>query len=241
MTKQGFLSADLKAAVTRATVSATASAWNAHQAKEFLTTRLPELLQACPPEDVISPDPAIAGPAIEVLRHVLHEPVLSDLVASLLATAIDKNRSSIALPAFVDVIRNLSADEAILIGYFSKDVPLPLIDLRWDYKTESGKQGGKEVLLNFSHFAQHAQCRHPLLAATYTDNLRRLGLIEIPAFYQYADNDAYAAMIADPLVNSLIAEIQADTDRAVAIERKGLRLTAMGRQFIHACVNRNSN
>jgi hypothetical protein len=225
----------LSQAVQAAMISTYAAAWNAYRAKEYLNQRLPLLLKDCPLEEVMPPEPAVAGPAVETLRHVLHEPVLADMLAHLLTVAIDRRRAPLAHPAFANMIRNLSADEARLLVYFMKDEPLSLISLRWDYTPESGKQGGKEILQNFSHLAVHAQCHHPLMAASYIDNLCRLGLVEIPPFFEYLDA-SYAAIEADPLVQSLIADIRTEPEHMAVIARKGLRLSALGRQFISVCL-----
>jgi len=133
------------------------------------------------------------------------------------------------------VIANLCADEARMLAYFLKDEPLSLINLRWDYKADSNKQGGKEVLQNFSHLALRAQCQHPQLCATYIDNFCRLGLVETLPFYQYLD-DSYDEIEADPLLRSLVADIESSQERIATIERKGLRITTMGKQLIQTCL-----
>ncbi len=225
----------LAASIQSAMVSVFSRAWNAHEVKTFLIERLPVLLKDCSPEQIRQPDAAIAGPAVEVLKHVLHQPELSGMLARLLAIAIDQGHSPMAHPAFAYVISNLGSDEARLLAHFKKDEPLPLLNLRWEYKPASGKQGGKEVLQNFSHLALAADCQHPELCPTYIDNLCRLGLAEMPAFYQYLD-DAYAGMEADPLIRSLIADVESSHERMAVLERRGLRVTAMGRQFIRVCL-----
>jgi predicted transcriptional regulator len=215
--------------------TAFAGAWNAHQAKSYLSQQLPLLLKDRLADDIRQPNLAIAGPAIEHLRYVLHEPAIANMLARLLAVAMDGHLAPQAHPAFVNIIANLSADEARLLMYFLKDEPLSLITLRWDYSPESSKQGGKEVLQNFSHLALRAQCLHPQLCATYVDNLCRLGLVEIPPFYQYLE-ESYADIEADPLVRSLITDIESSKERVAAVERKGLRITTLGKQFIRTCL-----
>ena len=225
----------LISAINKAMNSSFSGAWNAHQAKAYLSQALPKLLHSCPIEEIRQPNLAVAGPAIEGLRNVLEEPILAAMLARLIAIAINTRNAPQAHPAFVKVITNLCADEARILEYFLKDEPLSLVNLRWDYNSDSGKQGGKEVLQNFSHLALHAQCQHPQFCATYIDNLCRLGLVEIPPFYQYLD-DAYAEIEADPLIRSLVADIESSQERMATIERKGLRITTMGKQFIQTCL-----
>lgn len=222
-------------AIHAAMNSSFSGAWNAHQAKDYLSQTLPKLLHSCPVQEIRQPNQALAGPAIDGLRHVLHEPIIATMLAKLIAIALDARNAPQAHPAFVKVITNLCADEARILAYFLKDEPLSLINLRWDYNPDSGKQGGKEILQNFSHLALLAQCQYPQFCATYIDNLCRLGLVEIPPFYQYLD-DSYAEIEADPLIRSLVTDIESSKERVAAVERKGLRITTMGKQFIQTCL-----
>lgn len=222
-------------AIQSAMISVFSRAWNAHDVKAFLIDQLPILLKDCRPDQIEQVDPAIGGPAIEVLKHVMHLPELANMLARLLAVALNHGHSQTAHPAFAPLISNLGTDEARMLAHFKKDEPLPLINLRWDYRPDSGKHGGKEVMLNFSHLALAADCAHLELCPMYIDNLCRLGLVEIPEFYQYLD-DAYADIEADPLIRSLIADIESSPERMAVIERRGLRVTAMGKQFIRACL-----
>ncbi len=132
----------LVSAIHSAMISTFSGAWNGHQVKSYLSQHLPEILKDCPPDEIMKPDLAVAGPAIETLRHVLHEPILATALARLFAVAIDRRYATLAHPAFVSLIGNLSADEARLLMYFTKDEPLSVITLRWEYKPDTGKQGG---------------------------------------------------------------------------------------------------
>ena len=228
-------------AVARAVQSAllpiASAVWNAHTARELLNREVALRMKGTPAADILAPIPNIGGPAIEALRYFTHEPLLSNLFVNLLATAMNRVSASIAHPAFVDIIRQLSVDEARLLELFVQDLPLALINLRWEFRAASeGKTGGKEVLVNFSHMGTQAGCEFPLLTATYIDNLCRLGLCDMPAFYHYTSPHVYDAIESDPIVASLVADIESEPERIAMIERKGLRVTALGRQFIRACL-----
>jgi|APLak6261658528_1056013.scaffolds.fasta_scaffold03763_2 hypothetical protein len=214
--------------------------WGYDQISDFISTKVAERLKNVPPENIITPKPNVAGPALESLRYTGHEPSLSDLYANLLAAAMDKETASGAHPAFVEIIKQLTPDEAKLVGLFSheKVIPFPLLDVRWEYKNPTAeKNGGQSILINFSLLGVQAGLEFPQLTPTYIDNLCRLGLAEIPPMWSYTRKGVY-----DPLENTLEvqnikSELENNAELKCVIERKGLRITELGKQFAKICVN----
>jgi hypothetical protein len=214
--------------------------WGYDQIKDFVSTKVAERLAKVAPEDIISPKPNVAGPALESLRYTGHESSLSDMYANLLAASMDKNTAQGAHPAFVEIIRQLTPDEAKLVGMFVHNIAFPLLNVRWEYKKPEDGSGGQDVLVNFSHLGNLADCEYPQMTPAYLDNLVRLGLINIPTFFQYTAKGVYDALENDPLVKELVAKIEANQKLRPSIERKGMRVTQLGDQFARICVSRKS-
>lgn len=215
--------------------------WGYDQIKDFVSTKVAERLKNVPPENIVTPSPNVAGPALESLRYTGHEPSLSDLYANLLAASMDKATAHGAHPAFVEVIKQMTPDEAKLVGLFVRDMPFPLLEVRWEYKNPNpseGKSGGKDVLVNFSHLGLMAGCEFPQLTPTYIDNLCRLGLTEIPAFYEFTAKGVYEPLESAPEVQQTKARIESNPELRAVINRKGLRVTELGKQFARVCVLR---
>ena len=93
--------------------------WGYEQIREFTATKVAEKLKGVPEEEIITPKPNVAGPAIEALRYTGHEESLSEMYANLLATAMTKDKASLAHPAFVEIIRQLTPDEAKILALFN--------------------------------------------------------------------------------------------------------------------------
>ena len=215
--------------------------WGYDQVKEFVSTKVAERLKNVPPENIVTPKPNVAGPALESLRYTGHESSLSDLYANLLAASMDKATAHGAHPAFVEIIKQLTPDEAKLIGLFVHEMPFPLLDVRWEYKNPTAeKSGGKDVLMNFSLLGVIAQCEFPQLTPTYIDNLCRLGLAEIPALFQYTGKGVYDALENAQEVQQLKSQIEQNQELRCSLERKGLRVTELGKQFARICVVRKN-
>lgn len=215
--------------------------WGYDQIREFVSSKVSERLKNVPPENIISPKPNVAGPALESLRYTGHEETLSDLYANLLAASMDKATADGAHPAFVEIIKQLTPDEAKLVGLFLREMPFPLLNVRWKFKAQTeGKQGGKDVLVNFSHLGEIAGCEYKHLVPAYLDNLCRLGLAEIPPMFVYLAPGVYDPLENSPVIQTLKAQIEQNPELRPNLERRGLRVTELGKQFARVCVARKA-
>lgn len=215
--------------------------WGYDQIKDFVSSKVAERLKNVPPENIVTPTPNVAGPALESLRYTGHEDSLSDLYANLLAASMDKATATGAHPAFVEIIRQLTPDEAKLVSLFLREMPFPLLNVRWEYKERTeGKKGGKDVLVNFSLLGEAAGCEFNHLVPAYIDNLCRLGLAQIPSMWSYTAPGVYEPLEQSQVVMAVKAEIERDLELAARVERRGLRITQLGRQFANVCVARKT-
>lgn len=208
--------------------------WGYDKCQEFISTKVANRLKDVPPEDIITPKPNVAGPAIEALRYTGHEESLSDMYANLLAAAMDKNTADGAHPAFVEIIKQLTPDEAKLIGYFLKPLPFPLLTVRADNK-ETGR-GGYDVAVNVSLFGDLAGLTMPKLVPAYLDNLCRLGLIDIQQKYSYIDKTIYDALESSEEIKSHQQQIASVTNHTCSLVRGAVMVTNLGKQFGNVCV-----
>lgn len=211
--------------------------WGYDQIKDFVSSKVAERLKNVPPENIVTPKPNVAGPALESLRYTGHEESLSDLYANLLAASMDKATATGAHPAFVEIIRQLTPDEAKLVSLFLREMPYPLLNVRWEFKEQTKeKMGGKEVLVNFSLLGEIAGCEFNHLVPAYIDNLCRLGLAEIPSMWAYMSPGVYDPLEKSSVVMALKAQIELNPELKANVERRGLRVTELGKQFAHVCV-----
>lgn len=71
-------------------------------------------------EDLIEGHPQIVIPTLEGLSLSYENSLLSDLFINLLANSIDKNKQDLAHPAFPNIIKQLSHDEAVILYFLKK-------------------------------------------------------------------------------------------------------------------------
>lgn len=209
--------------------------WGIEKIEEFVQTKVSKKLADTPVENICTPDPAVAGPALESLRYTGHKESLSELYANLLASAMDKETARTAHPGFVEIIKNMSSDEARLLEYIINAGVAPLVDIK---RVLTKTQGEVKVQELISTLGSDAGCEHRDLASSYLVNLERLGLIEIPRDAFLTKPDAYDRIINDPPVKAIIDQL----NKNGRDESKGdfnkyyVRGTVFGKQFYRACV-----
>lgn len=207
--------------------------WGYDQIKEFVSVKVAERMKGVPPADIISPKPNVAGPALEALRYTGHEESLSELYANLLAASMNKNIAQGAHPAFVDIIKQLTSDEAKILHLFSRGQPLPMITVNAKKKNEEGQE---TVLVNYSLLGINAGCEFPAMTPAYIDNLCRLGLADVPDFDYYTSDEFYEPLRSLPEIMQVLEQINSIPEQTADISKKMVRVTELGKQFSRICV-----
>ena len=133
-------------------------------------------------------EPYVAIPAIQQISYSYDSDELRDMYANLLANFMDKERSDLVHPSFVEVIKQLNPDEAKLLKSFgpSNAVLYPLIDIRLN---EEGA-GYRTIARNYGILGESI-CERPNCISRYLENLSRLGLIYIPDDLYLTDSSRY--------------------------------------------------
>ncbi len=199
-------------------------AWTSDTFKEKFAKKIEDKIKNIPQEKRIEPDPLIAGPTLQAVRFTAKHENLQDLFANLLATAIDIDTAKNAHPAFVEIAKQLTPDEAKILRFvIGKDV-IPVVDV--DLPSPYGK-GSYSILQNVSTLVTDAGCQHDL-GPTYISNLCRLEIFNKATLSKIVTPDAYSRIKEMPQLKNLIPQAK--------ITESYIRITDFGRQFINACV-----
>ncbi len=134
---------------------------------------LEEKLQNTPPELIQPPEPHIAVPALQYISYCMDNEELRDMYANLLANSMNSVVKNGVHPGFVEIIKQLSPDEAKILRHFSVHKTIPTITLR----AENENLQGVDVVKNFSDIGEKCGCEEKYGLNKYFDNLIRLGLI----------------------------------------------------------------
>jgi len=215
--------------------------WGYDQIKDFVGEKVAEKLKGVPSEQLRPPEPHVAGPALEALRYTGYQQSLREMYASLLATAIDLKTVDQAHPAFVEIIRQMSPDEALMVKALWSKGSVPKIDLRSEQKNS---KAGHWLRRNFSLLPHEAGCITPALGPNYLINLARLGLVELRENYRLQGDggvNPYQPLLDFPEIQALKNALDSSTDQKSSFDYGAVILTEFGRQFCFACVDEHTH
>lgn len=186
-----------------------------------------------PPEQIVEPKASIAGPALQGLAFTHEEPNLKEMYLSLLATAMDGRIAADAHPAFVEIIRQLSSEDAQLIrGALQSPVAIAIVEVRLTTVGQEGYQTLARHVLNLTSSVTKAAVENPQLAAT-VDNWVRLGLVNVDYTTKLTDKAAYEWTDQRPEIVRLRQTYETENQKA-SITQGILERTAFGVQFARA-------
>ncbi|WP_053600648.1 DUF4393 domain-containing protein [Bacillus sp. FJAT-18017] len=207
--------------------------WGYEKISAYVQKSLEAKLKNVPPEDIITPDISIAGPTLEAMRYTAHKEDLREMFVNILATSMSAKSQKNAHPSFVEILKQLNSDEALIIKSFNNNDPKPILKVRI-YGTED-KNYYSEPLVNFSGIPYISGCLYPELGPSYIENLERLSLVDIdynvyhtvPNSYDFIEN------------HEVIREWKAYADsiqRRIEIMQGVITITPFGEVFISTCV-----
>lgn len=195
-----------------------------HQFAEDMLSRVAEI----PAENMRTPRPSVAVPAMIGLGYSYDEPDLRDMYLNLLATASDDRRDEDAHPSFPEIIRQLSGSEArTLLPVLTSNI-LPIVVL---HRTAPGVEGYQIIRNNVVNLVDLAPelAGNDDLASMWVDNWVRLGLVIVDYTRYLTRPSAYDWVDGSPVVRLL-----RDEGTPVNFDRGSLRATDFGLRFAAA-------
>lgn len=187
-------------------------------------------LVAMPEEKVAAVPPEVGVPIVEKLSYVT-DVDLRELYGNLLAKASNTDTQSEAHPSFVNVINNLSPDEAQLLKHFRRQKNVAFVSAAFHDGT---KRHTWEVEEMYFELDEDIKLMFPANIPAYISNLEGLGLLRI-------------SKVDFPVVERWYESIEAhlherfkDTSRPpnypeFSTERGRISVTKYGWLFLHAC------
>lgn len=198
-------------------------------------------LEHIPDEELVTPKAAVVAPAMEALGYSLEEPNLKEMYLNLLAASSTATRSRDVHPSFVDTIRQLDGDEALLLSTFlTNRVECARIKLQ---RPVGGYLVKHEYVIPWVDSATRRPASLPPRLTEWINNWERLGLVDA-TYTQHSvssdpEVDLYAWVDERPEFIALKAElpvVQEGDGPAPSIEydRGFIQPTARGRAFYKA-------
>lgn len=192
-------------------------------------------IKQVPIEKIVEPEPYVAIPAIQQLAYCQDNTDLRNLYANLLVSSMNVDTKWDVHPAFVDIIKQLSPDEARIInsvGNFKNNC-LPLVDVKGVVKNESKPGRGHQLLItNFTTTGFHVIEKKENICK-YVDNLIRLNLFEIPPAYHLVDDNLYQPVERHPVLERMVKPYRSSYD--ISYHHKIWVISNLGLSFKRIC------
>ena len=191
----------------------------------------------------------MAIPAI-IANSYTDNDTLRSLYVNLLAKAMDKNAGH-PHPSYVEIIKQLSPDEALLLkstNLLKKPVPMCLLRYQKTSKFLNDEElilHPQNIIRNFkegynvlSYHIPQITIFNPDELSIMIDNLLRLKLIDIPYGVHLAAKDAYIDFYKDAYVNEIQRNLskKSNEDFELAHIMKMISPTPYGNIFYKICV-----
>lgn len=203
--------------------------WDAPRIRTFMLEAVSEVLERrnLRKTQMVSPKAEIVMPALEVLRY---SPLKGE-IACLIASSMDKRKTEECLPAFVDLLKQLTVDETKLIINLpgaNRAVPSATIN----YVDPQGRL--YKCVRHVLPATLAAECEKPSLISAYIDNLLRLGILTQPDNITINDKQHYQSLTNQPFLRQIAAT--APNRVSVEVHRTVVTLSDLGESFRKCCL-----
>lgn len=200
--------------------------------KEFSIEETKKLLTAkfknVTPEKIVEPEPYVAIPAIQAISYSMNSKELRNLYANLLAKSMNSDTKDFVHPSFVEIIKQMSPNDANIFKIMYESEYTPLIDL----SIVSCEGGHGYYAYNISWITSYSYDT----VRDSIDNLLRLGLIEIPYGMRYVDDKIYDMIRNTVHYKELKEKLLAFNIGHIDEGTKYLKCTGLSSSFYKICV-----
>ena len=148
--------------------------WSIEQTEQWLKSKLEAKLHGVPPERIRFPEPTVAVPALMALSYSMQQETLREMYAKLLATAMDSATATDVHPSFVEVIKQLTPDEARILNVLKTEAASFCDVDASDYQ----KKGMSGSATGVTDLFERAGCRDLDRTDVALSNLRRQELAD---------------------------------------------------------------
>lgn len=165
-------------------------------------------------ENLIEGHPQIVIPTLEGLSLTYENTLLSELFINLLSNSIDKTKQEFAHPAFPNIIKQLSHDEAVILFYLKQK--------NYKIRQKSDYEEERKVFVNRNTVSEEFPLDKLLFPKNIWLNMNHLNSLNIAGTWQVGEQE----IIRDELTKK-------QTGVFINSER---RLTEFGNLFANACI-----
>jgi Abortive infection alpha len=203
----------------------------AERVYDWMEAALVERLKDVPEEELAPPSARIALPALQgaVFASEEQETAIREMFANLIAKDMTKEGKLDIHPSFVEIVKQLSTDDAKLLKHFRQHGPQVLGELRVPKKENKG-------FISAGHYVTASINPTPGRTVRSVYSLARLGLIEI-SDGKYPLSSKFDDFEKLQLQNPIVQKFANDQHEQPTAWKSGLYLTPIGQAFVRVCLD----
>lgn len=168
---------------------------------------------------------------------------LRDVWARLIANATDPSYHEQYHPSYVDVVKQLSPDEAKLVQHFATFENYPVLfdettRTRADWASSRAARGDSPLLESYRTYVATLELKYPERSMAYLNNLERIKLIEIARDFSQELKDSHMAQVGRMNDIDGVGGLGGDLSDQLELEyrwNEELRFTAFGQGIAELC------
>lgn len=200
--------------------------------------------------NIVPPPVYLAAPLLQKCQFTADSEHLHSLFANLLATSMTEDIQELAHPAFIEIISQLSPEEAKILFDFPKPLPMCAIRIQKTQDASNNKFHQTHPLGNQFSFSAEGMDYIPHIIlyngvklhtlddlrkiGSITDNFARLGLIQLDTSAHFVKQEIYSQISS--VIQPFLSAINCPPDNEAVIVPQSAALTAFGKQFLKTCV-----
>ncbi len=205
--------------------------YNIDETKKLLAIKLENVA----PEKIVTPDAYVAIPALQAISYTMDSEELRNLYANLLAKSMNIDTKSTVHPSFVEIIKQMSPFDSLVLNHIAKLNKVPLVSLA--ISTTESNTSRKRLIKNITDFSFSSA----KLISISIDNLKRLGLIDITESRKLVDdtkyNSIYKSKHYELARKHLRKAIDSENGEKIVYYKYFLQKTSLGQEFVKICIN----
>ncbi|ESS71274.1 hypothetical protein MGMO_112c00130 [Methyloglobulus morosus KoM1] len=183
-----------------------------------------------PIEETCEIPPEVGVPIAEKLSYVTNDE-LSEMYIELLVKASQAPKANVVHPSFVNIINNISPDEAVLLKSVMHLPGIPFIEVRLQYKEKNEWQTLNSMIPGLFCLTE---LHYPENVHAYISNLEGLGIFQVRQDIFMVGENIYEPLEEDAKIrySELIKTVD---DKTIVFPRGKIEITPFARLLMDAC------
>lgn len=198
---------------------------------ELYKASIADKVSKIPEENLKEPSMSIVGPALEASKYYIDKEILREMFAKVVSASMDKEKSDSIHHSFVEIIKQLSPEDAQNLYIFKKNPNRGIVN----FISESLDKSEYNIIQSNVFIGDLNDIVTGTENATSVTNLERLGLVSISYDENYTDKRHYAPY-NESTYFATMTEVHKSTNRIFSIKEGTIRLSPLGKSFIKVCI-----